>query len=533
MKDAIRENSYYDHFTLKRGNASTLLLEATHILEGEMYVGGQEHFYMETNAHLAVPKGEDGEVELFSSSQNPTLTQKLAAKALGIPENRIVVRVKRLGGGFGGKETRSTILALPVCVAALALNQPVRIMLDRHEDMMMTGGRHPFYCKWKVGFSEEGVLTALKADLYSNAGISQDVSLQVMQRALFALDNSYKCDNIYIEGHVCKTNLPSNTAFRGFGNPQSMLVVEDIMSRIAAYLQLDPCVVRRRNLYKTGDKSFLGQIIDRCTLPQCWHEVIEQSEYHARKLAVLRFNKENKYIKRGLSVVPLKFGIGFVALHRNQAGALVHVYTDGSVLLSHGGVEMGQGLHTKMIQVAARVLKISAEKIFIGETSSDKVPNTSPTAASVSSDLNGMAVKNACEAIYHRLEPFIAKNPKGSWEDWVKAAYFDRISLSATGFYKTPDITSFDFVKQTGNHFNYFTFGAAVSEVEIDCLTGDHSILRTDIVMDVGESLNPAIDIGQIEGAFMQGVGLCTLEELRYSPDGELLTRGPGAYKIP
>ncbi|XP_068222819.1 xanthine dehydrogenase/oxidase [Palaemon carinicauda] len=533
IQDAIGEKSYYNSYTINKGDVETVLKRSANVLEGEMHMGGQEHFYLETNAHLAVPKGEDGELELFSSTQNPTEAQKLIANALGVPENRVVVRVKRMGGGFGGKETRTCTISVPLCIAASLVNRPVRIMLDRDEDMVITGTRHPFLCRWKVGFSADGTVSAINMDLYANGGNSLDLSGSVVHRAMFSMDNAYKCENVRVTGYVCKTNLPSNTAFRGFGGPQGMLFAEDVVQRVAAFLNVDSYLVRERNLYATGDKTHFNQLLENCTIRSCWDEVKQQANYCSRKSSIDSFNRQNKYRKKGISIIPVKFGIAFTALFLNQAGALVHVYSDGSVLLSHGGTEMGQGLHTKMIQVASKTLQISADKIHIAETSSDKVPNTSPTAASASSDLNGMAVMYACDKIRRRLEPYIAKNSKGSWEDWIKAAYFDRVSLSATGFYRTPGISNFDFEKLEGTPFNYFSYGAAVTEVEIDCLTGDHSVLRTDIVMDVGESLNPAIDIGQIEGAFTQGLGLVTLEELRFSPEGVLLTRGPGAYKIP
>ncbi|XP_027209904.2 xanthine dehydrogenase/oxidase isoform X1 [Penaeus vannamei] len=533
IQDAIREKSWWGPWNIKKGDVEAALASSSNVLEGELHMGGQEHFYLETNAHLAVPKLEDGEMELFTSSQNPTRTQEQVAAALGVPFNRVVCRVKRMGGGFGGKESRTTVASLPVCVAAAALQRPVRMMLDRDEDMLMTGNRHPFLGRWKVGFTNEGVFTAIEMDLYANGGNSYDLSGSVVHRAMFSMDNAYKCENRRVTGYACKTNLSSNTAFRGFGGPQGMLFAEDIVSRVAHYLRMDPYEVRAKNLYTTGDSTHFDQLLEKCNVRRCWEEVTHQADYHKRKEAVDLFNANNKYRKRGIAVLPTKFGIAYTAVFLNQAGALVLVYTDGSVLLSHGGTEMGQGLHTKMIQVAARTLKIPASRIFIAETSTDKVPNTSPTAASASSDLNGMAVLNACNTIMQRLEPYMASNPKGSWDDWVKAAYFDRVSLSATGFYKTPDISGYDFEKGEGRPFNYFSYGASVSEVEIDCLTGDHSVLRTDIVMDVGDSLNPAIDIGQVEGAFAQGLGLFTLEELRFSPEGVLLTRGPGAYKIP
>ncbi|KAK7065266.1 hypothetical protein SK128_021569 [Halocaridina rubra] len=532
-QDAIREKSYYGQWTIHKGDAELALQNSPHILEGEIHLGGQEHFYMETSSHLAVPKGESGEMEIFSTTQHPSLTQNFVAKALDVPANRIICRVKRIGGGFGGKTSRVLGVSIPLCVAASVLNRPVRKMLDRDEDMQMTGGRHPFLGRWRVGFTREGFITSLQVDLYANGGCTLDLTAAVVEKAMFAVDNVYKCENVLVKGFACRTNLPSNTAFRGFGVPQGTYICEDIITRLSAFLKMDTNVVREKNMYMTGDKTHYNQIIERCTVRRCWDEVLEQADYTSRKSAADKFNKENKYRKRGLSAVPIKYGIGFTKAVLNQAGALVHVYTDGSVLLTHGGTEMGQGLHTKMIQVASRVLKIPVDRIHISETSSDTVPNTSPSAASASSDINGMAVLNACEILLQRLEPIIAKNPKGSWEDWIKDAYINRISLSAAGFHKTPDMMTFDFDTQTGRPFNYYSFGAAVTEVEIDCLTGDHSLLRTDIVMDVGESLNPAVDIGQIEGAFIQGVGLLTLEELCYSPEGVLLTRGPSTYKIP
>ncbi|EMP24535.1 Xanthine dehydrogenase/oxidase [Chelonia mydas] len=456
-QEAIEKQSFYKSpKKIEKGDVQNGFEESDHIVEGEIYIGGQEHFYLETHCTIAVPKGEDGEMELFVSTQNPMKTQECVANALGVPANRILVRVKRMGGGFGGKESRSILLSTAVAVAAFKIGHPVRCMLDRDEDMLITGGRHPFLGRYKVGFMKNGKINSLEVSYYSNGGNSEDLSLAVMDRALFHMDNSYNIPNIKGVGTVCKTNLSSNTAFRGFGGPQGMMVVE----------------------------CWMSDVILTCGLPA------------------------------------------------EQAGALVHVYTDGSVLLTHGGTEMGQGLHTKMIQVASRTLGIPTTSIHLSETSTNTVPNTSATAASVSTDLNGMAVFRACETILERLKPFKRSNPKGSWKDWVGAAYVDCVSLSATGFYRIPDLR-YDYEKNEGNPFNYFSYGVACSEVEIDCLTGDHKNLRTDIVMDVGTSLNPAIDIGQIEGGFIQGLGLFTLEELRYSPEGDLYTRGPGMYKIP
>uniref|UniRef100_A0A803TI00 Xanthine dehydrogenase/oxidase n=1 Tax=Anolis carolinensis TaxID=28377 RepID=A0A803TI00_ANOCA len=533
IEEAIEKQSFFKWVRkIEKGNIQKGFEEADHIVEGEMYLGGQEHFYLETHCTIAVPKKEDGEMELFVSTQNLTKTQEFVANALGVPSNRIVVRVKRMGGGFGGKETRSTVVSTAVAVAAAKTGRAVRCMLDRDEDMLISGGRHPFLGFYKVGFKKNGRITCLDVSFYSNGGNSADLSFGVMDRAVFHMDNSYNIPNIRGIGRVCKTNLSSNTAFRGFGGPQGMMVAECWMSDVALKCGLPAEEVRKLNLYHEGDLTHFNQKLEGFTLRRCWEECIKNSDYHARRKFIDEFNRQNRWKKRGMAIIPTKFGISFTVPFLNQAGALVHVYTDGAVLLTHGGTEMGQGLNTKMIQVASRTLGIPTSKIYISETSTNTVPNASPTAASVSADINGMAVLNACQTIIKRLEPIRSANPKGSWEDWVLAAYQSCVSLSATGFYRIPDL-DYDPEKNEGKAFAYFSYGVSCSEVEIDCLTGDHKNLRTDIVMDVGTSLNPAIDIGQIEGGFVQGVGLFTLEELRYSPEGNLYTRGPGMYKIP
>ncbi|XP_058033739.1 xanthine dehydrogenase/oxidase [Ahaetulla prasina] len=533
IQEAIEKESFFKtDRKIEKGNIQKGFEEADHIVEGEMYIGGQEHFYLETHCTIAVPKGEDGEMELFVSTQNLAKTQEFVANALGVPSNRILVRVKRMGGGFGGKESRSMILSTVVAVAAAKIGCPVRCMLDRDEDMLISGGRHPYWAQYKVGFKKNGRVTSLDVSYYSNGGNSVDLSHGVMDRAVLHMDNTYNIPNIRGIGVVCKTNLASNTAFRGFGGPQGMMVVECWISDIALKCGLPAEEVRKINLYDEGDLTHYNQKLEGFTLKRCWEECLAKSKYHVRRTNIEKFNQQNRWKKRGIAIVPTKFGISFTVPFLNQAGALVHVYTDGSVLLTHGGTEMGQGLHTKMIQVASKTLGIPTSKIHISETSTNTVPNTSPTAASVSADINGMAVSNACQTILERLEPFRCANPKGSWEDWVLAAYHDCVSLSATGFYRIPNV-AYDFSKNAGKPFHYFSYGVSCSEVEIDCLTGDHKNLRTDIVMDVGTSLNPAIDIGQIEGAFVQGMGLFTMEELRYSPEGNLYTRGPGMYKIP
>ncbi|XP_041469067.1 xanthine dehydrogenase/oxidase-like [Lytechinus variegatus] len=533
IEDAIARQSFFPVTKgFKNGDVEEALEKSDHVIEGEMKVGGQEHFYLETQCAFAIPKGEDGEIEIFVSTQHPTEAQKITSIALGVPFNRIVCRTKRIGGGFGGKESRSSMLAAICALAANKLNRPVRYMLDRDEDMISTGGRNPFLGRYKVGFTNEGKLTALDIDLYGNAGYSYDLSAAVLERAVTHIDNVYRFPISRVYGRLCRTNLPSNTAFRGFGGPQAMIICESFMTDIAIKLGLSQDKVRELNFYSEGDVTPCSQVLNGCQLRRCWEQCLEKSNYHTRRKNVDIFNSENRWKKRGLAITPTKFGISFTARFLNQAGALVHIYTDGSVLVTHGGIEMGQGLHTKMIQVASRTLGIPESKIHLSETNTSKVPNTSPTAASTGSDLNGKAIEVACQTLKQRLEPYMHASPKGNWDDWVDAAYRDRVSLSTTGFYKTPDLT-YDWEKNEGKLFHYFSWGVGVSEVEIDCLTGDHTTLRTDIVMDVGNSINPAIDIGQIEGAFTQGYGLFTLEDHRWSPKGHLLTRGPGFYKIP
>ncbi|XP_043531354.1 xanthine dehydrogenase/oxidase [Chiloscyllium plagiosum] len=533
IQDAVTHNSFHmPPRKIENGNIDLGFAESDDIIEGEMYIGGQEHFYLETQCTVAIPRGEDGEMELFVSTQSPSQIQTLVAHALGVPANRIVVRVKRIGGGFGGKETRSWLLSTVVAVAAHKTKRPVRCSLNRDEDMLVTGGRNPFLGRYKVGFQKNGKVVALDLKLYCNAGNSLDISSAVMNRALFHMDNAYKIPNARVISYICKTNLTSNTAFRGFGAPQAMLIAECWMNDIVAKCGLPSEQVQRLNLYQEGDITHTNQKLEAVNIIKCWDECLENSSFHSRRKAVDDYNRQHCWKKRGLAIIPTKFGISFNAIFLNQAGALVHIYTDGSVLLTHGGVEMGQGLHTKMVQVASKALGIPVSRIHISETSTNTVPNTSATAASVGSDLNGMAILNACQTLLERLQPFKLANPKGTWEQWISAAYMERVSLSAAGFYRTPDL-NYDWDKNEGRAYNYYSYGVACSEVEIDCLTGDHKNLRTDIVMDVGNSLNPAVDIGQVEGGFMQGLGYFTLEELRYSPEGVLYTRGPGAYKIP
>uniref|UniRef100_A0A3B3ZI89 Xanthine dehydrogenase n=1 Tax=Periophthalmus magnuspinnatus TaxID=409849 RepID=A0A3B3ZI89_9GOBI len=478
IQDAIEAQSFYEPIrTLQKGDLETGFKQSDHILEGELHMGGQEHFYLETNVTVAVPRDQD-EIEIFSSTQSPSKTQSLVARALGISSNRVHVRVKRMGGGFGGKDILSTVVAL----AAHRYDRPVRCMLDRDEDMLVTGGRHPFYSKYKVSPANWHWCRLISA-----CDTTYDSSV-VMDRALMHLENSYLVPNVRGRGIMCQTHLPSNTAFRGFGGPQGMMVCEDWISAIALKLGRTSEQIRELNLYSEGDLTPYNQVLESFTLRRCWDECLDRAKIHERRTQIHDFNRQNRWTKRGLAVVPTKFGIAFNVVFLNQAGALVHIYTDGSVLVAHGGTEMGQGLHTKMIQVCSRALGIP----HVCETSSHSVANTSPTAASVSSDLNGAAVLNACEILGQRLQPYKDRDPQGAWESWVKAAYFDRVNLSANGFYRTPGL-GYDFETNSGRAFNYFTYGVCCSEVEIDCLTGTSTI-----VMDVGNSLNPAIDIGQV-----------------------------------
>ncbi|WKY06780.1 hypothetical protein Q1695_006737 [Nippostrongylus brasiliensis] len=503
-----------------------------HVVEGEVKMGGQEHFYLETQQCVVIPH-EDDELEIITSAQGTNEVQMETAKCLGIPAHKIVVKVKRIGGGFGGKESTAPLLSVPAAIAARKLRRPVRVTMERYDDMAVTGTRHPFRFNYKVALDASGKFRDFCVTAYSNCGHSLDLSLGVTQRAMVHIDNVYKFPNADIYGRMCRTNLASNTAFRGFGGPQGMFCTETLVKHVAETLNIDHDKLREMNMYEEGACTPFGMHLRQCNIKRTWNECKEASNYEQRLQTVRQFNRTNKYRKRGIYMLPTRFGIGFGLKQLNQAGALVLIYTDGSVLVSHGGMEMGQGLHTKILQIAARVLDIPIEKVHIHETASDKVPNASPTAASVGSDINGLAVQDACNKLLKRLEPFRKANPSGKWEDWVRQAYVERVSLSATGFgIIHSEVVDF-FNGKGAELFGYCVYGTACCEVEVDCLTGDHYLLRTDIVMDVGDSLNPAVDIGQIEGAFVQGYGLFTMEEIKIRPDGVRLTRGPGVYKIP
>uniref|UniRef100_A0A8C7ANJ9 FAD-binding PCMH-type domain-containing protein n=1 Tax=Neovison vison TaxID=452646 RepID=A0A8C7ANJ9_NEOVI len=533
ISDAIKHNSFLcPEKKLEQGNVEEAFEKVDQIVEGEVHVGGQEHFYMETQRVLVIPKAEDKELDIYVSTQDPAHVQKTVSSTLNIPINRITCHVKRVGGGFGGKVGRPAVFGALAAVGALKTGRPVRLVLDREDDMLITGGRHPLFGKYKVGFMNNGRIKALDIECFLNGGCMLDDSELVTEFLILKLENAYKIRNLRFRGRACMTHLPSNTAFRGFGFPQGTLITESCITAVAAKCGLPPEKIREKNMYKTVDKTIYKQAFSPETLIRCWNECLDKSSFHSRRRQVEEFNKKNYWKKKGMAIVPMKFSVGFAATSYHQAAALVHIYTDGSVLVTHGGNELGQGIHTKMLQVASRELKIPMSSVHICETSTAMVPNTLATAASVGSDVNGRAVQDACQILLKRLEPIIKKNPEGTWEDWIEAAFEQRISLSATGYFRGYK-AFMDWEKGEGDPFPYYVYGAACSEVEIDCLTGAHKKIRADIVMDVCCSLNPAIDIGQVEGSFIQGMGLYTTEELKYSPEGVLYSRGPDEYKIP
>ena len=554
IDDALAANSRFEDGPriYGRGDADAALGQAKRQLSGRIEMGGQEHFYLEGQAALAIP-GEDGDMHVISSTQHPTEIQHKVADALGQPMHSIRVETRRMGGGFGGKESQGNALAVICAVAARLTGRPCKMRYDRDDDMTVTGKRHDFRIDYTVGFDDEGRIEALDVRQYARCGWSQDLSLPVADRAMLHADNAYYLPHVRIESHRLKTNTQSATAFRGFGGPQGMLGMERIIDHIAAELNLDPLMVRRRNYYArhTGNMTPYGQTVDDFILHEVTAALVASSDYQSRRQAIADWNAVNPILKKGIAFTPVKFGISFTLTHLNQAGALVHVYQDGSIHLNHGGTEMGQGLFQKVAQVAASRFGVPMDKVRITATDTAKVPNTSATAASSGSDLNGMAVKAACDSIrdrmaehlatLHQCRPDEVRFADGSvetpgqtytFEEAAKQAYMGRVSLSATGFYKTPDIR-WDRIKGEGRPFYYFAYGAAISEVVIDTLTGENRILRTDILHDAGASLNPALDTGQIEGGFVQGAGWLTMEELVWDETGRLRTHAPSTYKIP
>lgn len=553
VKDALARKHFVSaSHQQKRGDAASAITAAKHVIEGDLDVGGQEHFYLETQVSSVMPT-EDGGMIVYTSTQNPTEVQKLVAEVLGVPMHKVVIDMRRMGGGFGGKETQA---AAPACMAAVIAHltgRPTKMRLPRNEDMTMTGKRHPFYNQYRIGFDDNGVIQGAEITVSGNCGYSPDLSNSIVDRAMFHSDNAYYLGNATVTGHRCKTNTASNTAYRGFGGPQGMMTIEHIMDEIARYLKKDPLEVRKANYYGGEGRNVTHyyQTVEDNFLPEITEQLEQNSDYHHRRREIEAFNRTSPILKKGLAITPVKFGISFTATFLNQAGALIHIYTDGSIHLNHGGTEMGQGLNTKVAQIVAQEFQVDIDRIQITATNTDKVPNTSPTAASSGTDLNGKAAQNAAQNIKQRLIDFAAGHYKVTpeevtfkngmviirdeiitFEAFVQQAYFNQVSLSSTGFYRTPKI-HYDHEKARGRPFYYYAYGASCSEVIVDTLTGEYKILRVDILHDVGASLNPAIDIGQIEGGFVQGAGWLTTEELVWNHDGRLMTNGPASYKIP
>lgn len=533
-----------------KGDPERAISEAPHQVRGEIEMGGQEHFYLEGQAALALPQ-EGGDMVVHSSTQHPTEIQHKVAEGLGLPMNAVRVECRRMGGAFGGKESQGNALAVGCAVAAAATGKPCKMRYDRDDDMIITGKRHDFRITYRAGFDDTGKITGVTFTHYTRCGWAMDLSLPVADRAMLHSDNAYNLPHARITSHRLKTNTQSATAYRGFGGPQGIVGIERVMDHIAAELNKDPLDVRQANYYSNGDTTPYHQTIEDTVIKELSAELVEKSDYRARRAAIAAWNAKNPVLKKGIALTPVKFGISFTLTFLNQAGALVHVYQDGSIHMNHGGTEMGQGLFQKVAQVAAARFGVDATRVKITATDTGKVPNTSATAASSGSDLNGMAVKAACDTIRDRMADFLAERHQTEasavnfaddkvtvggenykFEEVAALAYQNRISLSATGFYKTPKI-EWDRIAGRGRPFFYFAYGAAVSEVVIDTLTGENRILRTDILHDAGSSLNPAIDVGQIEGGFVQGAGWLTTEELVWDDAGRLRTHAPSTYKIP
>jgi xanthine dehydrogenase/oxidase len=575
IEDAIDAKSFWADsiHEMHRGGDVEAILQQSEVdgqrlvvVEGSMRSGGQEHFYLEPNSTLAIPSESATNLTIFASTQAPTKTQDFCARVTNTPAAKVVVRMKRMGGGFGGKETRSVFSSVAAALAAKLTNRPVRLTLDRDTDMSITGGRHAFLASYKAGavIDECGTvkLHALDVRLFNNGGSKFDLTGPVLDRALFHVDNCYYWPNFHSVGTPCKTSQPPHTAFRGFGGPQGMVVCEHIMDHLALACDISVDKLRRDNLYTLDDSTpfgmrFGGDFTGKWNIPRMWDQLYTELDVPRRREAAAEFNSMNKWKKRGVGLIPTKFGIAFTAKFMNQGGALVHLYTDGTVLVSHGGTEMGQGLHTKVCQVAAQAFGIPLTQVYVNDSSTDKVANTLPSAASMSTDLYGMAVLDACQQILKRMQPIRDSLPPCSTlADVAKKAFYERVDMSAHGFFALDnDRCGYDWNKDKpeaypanlpenswkGHPFNYFTQGVALAEVEIDVLTGDHKTIRADVLVDVGSSINPAIDIGQIEGAFIQGMGWCTIEEVIYADDdhtwirprAKVFTQGPGTYKIP
>jgi len=537
---------------LVRGDPRTAIASAPHHLAGRIRIGGQEQFYLEGMIAYAVPR-EDGTMLVYSSTQHPGEVQHQVAHALDRPAKDIVVECRRMGGGFGGKESQPGLFACVAALLAQKTRRAVKLRVDRDDDMMITGKRHDFVTDYDVGFDDEGRIAGVEFVLAGRCGYSADLSGSINDRAMLHSDNCYFLENVGITSYRCKTNTQSNTAFRGFGGPQGMLGIEAVLDDIARHLDKDPLDVRRVNFYGTATRNVThyGQTLVDNVIEDIVADLEASADYRARRQAIRAFNAASRIVKRGIALTPVKFGISFTATHLNQAGCLLHVYTDGSVMLNHGGTEMGQGLFVKVAQVVAEELAIDIDRVRITASDTSKVPNASATAASSGSDMNGKAAQAAAQKLKARLAVFAAKHfgvtPDSiafrnnhvhagerslPFNELVKLAYFARVSLSATGYYRTPKI-GYDRKTWTGMPFYYFCYGGAVSEVAIDTLTGENRLLRVDILHDVGKSLNPAVDMGQIEGGFIQGVGWLTTEELWWNEQGKLMTHAPSTYKIP
>jgi xanthine dehydrogenase large subunit len=537
VSEAIEAGSFQGaQPTIVRGDVEHGLAEAAHVFSGVTETAGQEHFYLETQCALAYVD-ESGQVFVQISTQHPSETQEVVAHVLGLHDHHVTVQSLRLGGAFGGKEMQPHGYAAVAALGSVVTGRPVRVRLTRTQDITMTGKRHGFHTRWRVGFDRDGRLQALDATLTSDGGWSLDLSQAVLSRAMCHVDNAYWIPHVRLHGRIARTHKASSTAFRGFGGPQGMLVIEDILGRCAPLLGIDPLDLRRRNFYTEGQSTPYGQTVrhpERAAL--VWDEVLTTGRVEERRAEIGAFNAAHQHTKRGLAVTPVKFGISFNFVAFNQAGALVHVYKDGSILVNHGGTEMGQGLHTKVLQVAATTLGVPLERVRLAPTRTDKVPNTSATAASSGADLNGAAVKHACEQIKARLDVVAAGREMG-WEDLVREGYAGRVPLWAAGFYRTEGL-EWDPRAMQGHPFKYFAYGAAAAEVEVDGFTGACRTRRVDIVHDVGDTLSPLVDLGQIEGGFVQGAGWLTLEDLRWDESdgptrGRLATQAASTYKLP
>ena len=554
IKEALKKKSYVlKEKIIKKGDATKAIENSANRLNGSFTTGSQEHFALEGQTAFVIPQ-EDNDYKVFSSTQHPSETQQVIAKMLNQKSNTITVETRRIGGGFGGKETQSFIFAAICTLLAKKTKHPVKLRMDRDDDIIITGKRHDFYSEYKVGFDELGVIKGLKIKLASRCGISPDLSEAINERALLHIDNAYFLENLLVENYLCKTNTASNTAFRGFGGNQGMMAIENIIDHIANSLKRDPAEIRRRNFYQKKKKNIThyNMKIEDNVMHEIYDQLIKSSNYKSRQLSIKKFNEKNTYIKKGIAITPVKFGISFTTWHLNQAGALVHIYSnDGSVHVNTGAIEMGQGTHTKIAQLVANELGLNFSRVKVSATRTDKVPNTSASAASSTTDLNGAAALNAISKIKMNLSAYIKrkykiKNGEGIYENGIvkfkgksfkfnsliKEAYLNRVSLSSSGFYATPKI-HFDKKNFKGRPFLYFCYGAAVSEVMIDTLTGENKIIRTDILHDAGKAINPAIEIGQIEGGFVQGAGWLTMEEVSWKSNGQITTHSPSTYKIP